>query len=65
MWSGVILQKDWTHIKRLYLWNCSITDDSIDTLLKVEWPNLTHLWLGENELSDAGVKKNTIKDGNS
>lgn len=57
MWSAVILHRNWTHIKILGLDLCKITNDSIDTLLKVEWPNLTQLWLGDNILSDAGVKK--------
>ena len=57
MWSAVILDRNWTNIKSLSLDLCKITDDSIDTLLKVEWPNLTHLELSGNELSDTGVKK--------
>ena len=57
MWSGVILYRKWTHIKTLDLNNCKITDDSIDPLLKVEWPNLNDLKLNGNELGDAAVKK--------
>lgn len=57
MWSFVILHRNWTNIKTLNLDGCKITDDTIDTLLKVEWPNLIHLWLNDNQLSDTGVKK--------
>lgn len=57
MWSVVILHQDWTHIQLLYLSCCRINHQSIDGLLKVEWPNLTMLWLRKNELDDVGVKK--------
>ena len=57
MWSAVIMHGDWTHIKRLDLGRCKITDNSINNILKLEWPNLTHLKLSGNELSDLGVKK--------
>ena len=57
MWSAVILHRNWTHIKQLDLYRCNITDNNIDTLLKVEWPNLTQLWLSGNEIGDAEVEK--------
>ena len=57
MWSSVILHQNWDYIRILDFYNCQITDESIDTLLKVEWPNLTQLHLSKNEISDAGVKK--------
>ena len=57
MWSVVILYQGWTHIKQLYLMRCRITYESIDSLLKVEWPNLTELILRDNYLGDAAVNK--------
>ena len=51
MWVTVILHQDWSHIQLLYL-----NHESIDSLLKVKWPNLTMLWLSKNELGDVGVK---------
>ena len=53
----MILNRDWTQIRLLYLSNCCITDNSIDALFKCEWPNLTNLCLNYNELTDVGVKK--------
>ena len=57
MWNAIILYQDWTHIKILNLGNCKITCDSIDALLKVEWPNLTDLMMNQNDIGDTGVKK--------
>lgn len=57
MWNAIILYQGWTHIKILNLGNCKICDDSIDALLRVEWPNLTDLTMNQNDIGDTGVKK--------
>ena len=53
----VILHRNWTQIKHLSLDRCGINDDSIDALLKVEWPNLAILLLNNNKLSCIGINK--------
>ena len=57
IWSAVILHQDWTHIKLLYLVFCKLNDDRIDTLLKLDWPNVYNLGLMDNQLTHIGVKK--------
>ena len=48
MWNNIILYQDWSQIKILYLHGCKINEDSIDNLLKVDWPNLTELRMSLN-----------------
>ena len=57
IWSAIILHQDWTHIKLIYLIFCKVDDDNIDTLLKVDWPNVENLGLMGNQLIHIGVKK--------
>lgn len=57
MWSAVVLHQVWTQIKQLDLSNCKIINDSINALLKVEWINVTLLWLNNNQIGDLGIIK--------
>lgn len=47
----IILHQDWTQIKHIHLYNCKITDDSIDTLLSILVAQ-THISMARRKLID-------------